>query len=184
MPSNSSPKSVLLRGHPAFRVGKANAALTPGHLIEQMSTGNYRKHATAGQHTQALIAREEEYTGGDLDTAYASNDHLPFYAAKPGDQFYMIVAAGAAAIAIGDYLESAGDGTLRKRVALVDNSGGTADGTIADVPGSYTEATEANNLADIAAFVNASRSSAIARALEALDNSGSSDAARLRVEII
>ena len=39
--------------------------------------------------------------------------------------------------------------------ALTDNSGGTASDTIADVPGSYTEATLANQIASLAAKVNA-----------------------------
>lgn len=39
--------------------------------------------------------------------------------------------------------------------ALTDNSGGTASDTIADVPGTYTEATLANQLASIIAKVNA-----------------------------
>lgn len=37
---------------------------------------------------------------------------------------------------------------------LVDNSGGTADGTLADVPVTYSESTTANNFADLAAKVN------------------------------
>lgn len=40
-------------------------------------------------------------------------------------------------------------------VALTDSSGGTAGDTIADVPGSYTEATLANQLASLAGKVNA-----------------------------
>jgi len=40
-------------------------------------------------------------------------------------------------------------------VELTDSSGGTASDTIADVPGSYTEATLANQLASIVAKVNA-----------------------------
>jgi predicted RecA/RadA family phage recombinase len=39
--------------------------------------------------------------------------------------------------------------------ALTDNSGGTASDTIADVPGSYTEATLANQLASLTAKINA-----------------------------
>jgi len=39
-------------------------------------------------------------------------------------------------------------------VALTDSSGGTASNTIADVPGSYTEATLANQLASLAAKTN------------------------------
>jgi hypothetical protein len=40
-------------------------------------------------------------------------------------------------------------------VALTDSSGGTPSDTIADVPGSYTEATLANQLASLTAKVNA-----------------------------
>jgi mannose/fructose-specific phosphotransferase system component IIA len=40
-------------------------------------------------------------------------------------------------------------------VALTDSSGGTPGNTIADVPGSYTEATLANQLASLTAKINA-----------------------------
>jgi hypothetical protein len=39
-------------------------------------------------------------------------------------------------------------------VVLTDNSGGTASNTLADVPGSYTEATLANQIASLAGKVN------------------------------
>jgi mannose/fructose-specific phosphotransferase system component IIA len=39
-------------------------------------------------------------------------------------------------------------------VALTDSSGGTPGNTIADVPGTYTEATLANQLASLTAKVN------------------------------
>jgi hypothetical protein len=39
--------------------------------------------------------------------------------------------------------------------ALTDNSGGTASDTLADVPASYTEATLANQIASLAAKINA-----------------------------
>lgn len=38
---------------------------------------------------------------------------------------------------------------------LVDNTGGTADGTLAAVEGTYTQATIRNNQADMAAKINA-----------------------------
>lgn len=40
-------------------------------------------------------------------------------------------------------------------VALTDSTGGTPGNTIADVPGTYTEATLANQLASLTAKVNA-----------------------------
>lgn len=40
-------------------------------------------------------------------------------------------------------------------VALTDSSGGTPSNTIADVPGTYTEATLANQIASLTAKINA-----------------------------
>lgn len=48
-----------------------------------------------------------------------------------------------------------GSGSLGALTELTDNSGGTASDTIADVPGTYTEATLANQIASLVAKVNA-----------------------------
>lgn len=189
MPSNDTPKTVVLRGDPVSKEGTANAAgILPGHLLERMSTGNIRVHSTAGGMRPALLfARVEEYTGGGLDTAYASGDRIPMWSCRPGDEVYALVPAGAAAIAIGDMLESAGDGTLRKIANyLTDSSGGTANTTVQSVSGAYTQAEVANNFADVAAAINAYKTavSGVARALQAVDNSGGGSAVRIKVEIV
>lgn len=186
MPSNTAPKTVLLKGDFSYRTGKANAAITPGMLIEQMSSGNFRKHATAGGvKPTALFAREEEYVGGGIDTDFAANDSLPYVVAHAGAQVYAIVAASAAAIVIGDLLESDGAGGVRKAGDyLTDNSGGSADATVADVASSFNEAGLADNFADLAAAVNRMKPGAFARAVEAVDNSGGGTAVRLKVEIL
>ncbi len=182
----ANPKTISLRGCPERREGVANAAITPGYLVEQMTTGKYRKHATAGGvHPGRLFAAEQEWTGKSIDTAYASDEQLPILNCKPGDQVYALVAASAAAIAIGDLLESAGDGTLRKAVAyLTDNSGGSANTTLQDIGSSHVEAEVANDLADLAAAINRLHPGAVARAIEAKDNSGGGTEARIRVEIL
>lgn len=186
MSSRTAPKTILLRGTPAAREGIANAAITPGYLIEQMSTGNFRKHATAGGVAPAkLFAREEEYVGGGIDTAYAASDRLPYWDCRSGDQVYAVLAAAAAAIVIGSVLESAGDGTLRLAGNyLTDNSGGTGNTTLQDIGASPTEAEVGNNFADVAAAINRIKPGVIARALEAVDNSGGSGEVRIRVEIL
>lgn len=186
MASYDTPKCILLRGSPAHREGVANAAITPGMLIEQMSTGKFRAHATAaGVVPSKLFAREEEYVGGNIDTAYAANDQLPYMVCQPGDQVYALVAASAAAIVIGDLLESDGAGMLRKKATyLTDNSGGTANTTLQDIGASPAEAEIANNDADLAAAINRLAPGCIARALEAVDNSGGGSAVRIRVEIL
>lgn len=182
----ASPKTILLKGCPSRREGVANAAMTPGHLIEQMTTGKFRVHATAGGVRPArLFASEQEWTGKSIDTAFAANDQVPILNCKPGDVIYALVPASADAIVIGDFLESNGDGTLRKCANyLTDNSGGSANATVADVAGSFNEAGLADNFADLAAAINRLAPGAVAKALEAVDNSGGGSAVRIRVEII
>jgi len=193
MTSATDPKTILLKGQPQYREGIADAALTPGELVEQMTTGNFRKHATAaGVMPSKLFAREEEYVGGGIDVAYAASDTFPYMACQSGDQVYALVAASAVAIVIGDLLESAGDGTLRKVTALItDSTGGTASATtIANLADGTTYATDhaalENNLATIALALNSRQAgfSAVARAIEAVDNSGGGSEARIKVEIV
>lgn len=182
----ATPKTISLKGCPSRREGVANAAITPGMLIEQMTTGKFRAHATAGGVRPArLFMAEQEWTGDTIDTACAANDQIAVLNCKPGDVIYALVPASAAAIVIGDLLESAGDGTLRKAANyLTDNSGGTGNATVEDISASPTEAQVANNFADMAAAINRLAPGAVARAVEALDNSGGGSAARIRVEVL
>lgn len=99
----------------------ANAAITPGHLIEVMSTGKVRKHASAGQNVLPMFALEDELQGKGIDEAYAAADPVQCWIPQRGDIVYALLKDGEN-IAIGDFLESAGDGTLQKHVADVDSS--------------------------------------------------------------
>ena len=94
----------------------ANAAITPGHLIELMSTGLVRVHSTASGNVLPLFALENELEGEDIDDAYAAADQVQVWVPGRGDIVNAILADGQN-IAIGDFLESAGDGTLQKYVA-------------------------------------------------------------------
>jgi len=98
----------------------ANAAITPGHLIELMSTGKVKVHATAGGPVKgAFFAVEDELQGNEIGTAYSSGDLVQYNHFRAGDRVYALLANGNN-VAIGDLLESAGDGTLQKWIA--DNS--------------------------------------------------------------
>lgn len=89
----------------------ANAALSPGHLIEILSTGKVRKHASAGAKVLARFAVEDALQGKTIDDAYAADDVVGFVAPKKGDVVNALLAAGNV-YAKGDKLFSAGDGTL------------------------------------------------------------------------
>jgi len=94
----------------------ANAALTPGHLIERMSTDKVRKHATAGGPVFPMFAMEDAFQGRKITDAYdtSDNDHVIIWIPTRGDQVYATMSATTEALVIGDFVESAGDGTLRK----------------------------------------------------------------------
>ena len=112
MASNDTPKTILLRGERLALEGTGSGAITPGHLLERDSAGTVSVHSSAAGRAVPLFAREEEYVGGGIDTAYATGDRIAFYACRTGDQVYAILEDGHN-VAIGALLESAGDGTLQ-----------------------------------------------------------------------
>ena len=94
----------------------ANATITPGMLVELMSTGKVKAHATAeGDATPIMFALEDELQGKGLDDNYIATDPVQVWIPYRGDWVYAILADGEN-IAIGDKLASAGDGTLKKHV--------------------------------------------------------------------
>ena len=96
--------------------GTANAAITPGQLIERMSTGNLRRHANAGQNAQRMFALENELVGDEMTVNYAANAIAQYGIFQAGDEVYALLADGETAV-IGSWLESNGDGDLRVHTA-------------------------------------------------------------------
>lgn len=99
MASSDTPKVTLLRGDPIYGEGTAGGAITPGMLVavsggaRTVSSAATVVAASAGA-VAPVFAREEEYTGGDIDTAYASGDNVPFMHLRRGDWVYAWLAAG------------------------------------------------------------------------------------------
>lgn len=109
-------KTIFLKsgrsGDPLQKEGKANAAITPGHLIELMTTGNLRVHATGGGPAGARFAIEDALQGKEIGDAYVANNRVQYIHAAPGDEVYAWLKDGES-VAIGAKLESAGNGSLR-----------------------------------------------------------------------
>ena len=145
--------TIVVKGYPMRKEAVAAEAITPGHLMSLNSSNRLIKHAVAAGNSNATFAIENEVFGQGIDVAYANNDNVLYGIFAPGDEVNALVAASAAAIVIGDYLESAGNGTLRK----VTTAAATAD---------------------------TSRSSIVAKALQAVDNSAGGSQARILVEIV
>lgn len=115
------PKTISLRGESILKERKANAAITPGHLVEIMSTGNLRVHATAGGQAAKAFALEQDLIGRGIDTAYAAGESVRYAVFSPGAEVYALLVTGETS-AIGDFLESAGNGTLQVASTPVEGS--------------------------------------------------------------
>lgn len=91
----------------------ANAAITPGDLVEVMSTGRVRRHNGRSENALTMFALEDELQGKTIDDNYAQHDKVQVWVAGRGDLVYARLKADEN-ISIGDWLVSAGDGTLEK----------------------------------------------------------------------
>jgi len=152
------PNTISLKGLGTRKEAAADVAVTPGYLLEFGATG-VQPHSSAGTDAAAAFAVENDIAGKGIDDDYAIADQVLYSVFTPGDEVYGLVAAAAAAIVKGDFLESAGDGTLRKHTAQAVVEGGAATYTI-------------------------SSKAIVARAIEAVDNSAGAAEARIQIEIV
>lgn len=106
--------TIVVKGYPMRKEDVAAEAITPGHLIDLNSSNRLIKHAGAAKTASARFAIENEVFGQGIDVAYINNDNVLYGIFRPGDEVNALVAPSASAIVIGDELESAGNGTLRK----------------------------------------------------------------------
>lgn len=140
--------TILLKGNGVKVEFDAGTAITPGYLIQLSSDGDVDPHATAAANAVPMWAQENELVGNGIDDDYAVGESVKCIITQPGSEIYAKVAASAPAIVIGQYLESAGDGTVRLAVTdaatddtqrasivgmaleAVDNSGGGTEARI------------------------------------------------------
>ncbi len=107
------PETIFLSGEPNRFEAEAGGAITPGHLIEINSSGNVVVHNTAGGVCPAWVAMENDIGGDDIDHAYASGEIVLYNACRAGDEALLTVANGEN-IAIGDRLQSNGNGEVQE----------------------------------------------------------------------
>jgi len=107
----SSENQVHLIG--AFRREEAVAAgtITPGMLVEEDSSGEFQAHSTEGGYAARRFAEIDALQGRTLDDDYSADDLVSANVELVGNEVNAFIKAGED-IAIGDFLISAGDGTL------------------------------------------------------------------------
>jgi hypothetical protein len=116
MATRASHSVVIKKYSDCIEEFVASAAITPGHLVEVISGGEIRVHTTASGNVLPMFAFENELEGEGIDTAYAHEDPVQVWIPTRGDIVNALLADGQTIVA-GDFLESAGDGTLTKYVA-------------------------------------------------------------------
>lgn len=134
MTSQTNPKTIELYGYGCQHEATALGTITPGMLVER-AAGGVQAHSSAGDVANTSFANEYALTGGTIDRDYLEDDQVIFTSYNPGSGIYALVADGAAAIAEGALLASAGDGTLAvagddevavaQALEAVDNSAGS-----------------------------------------------------------
>jgi|APSaa5957512535_1039671.scaffolds.fasta_scaffold02579_13 hypothetical protein len=124
-----SSRTVVQMGDPLQKERTATAvAILPGYLIEQVpGAETVRAHSTAGGRANIAVAIENSNAGGEVTTAYAVSSKIQYVTPRSGDEILMMIQASEN-IAIGDWLESAGDGALRELVEV--DKGASASGNI------------------------------------------------------
>lgn len=91
----------------------ASVIVKPGMLLARDSADKYKPHDTAQGYAEKLFAREDDKQGNSITDAYAIGKRVSAFFCVPGDEVNALFTA-AENIAIGDLLESAGDGTLQE----------------------------------------------------------------------
>jgi len=112
----TNPHTIVLKGEPIRKEYAAGGTITPGHLIALNSSGVVVVHSSAAGNAQRMFALENMLQGETITDTYTSADQVQCAVCPRGVEIYAIL-ADSQTIAIGDFLESAGDGTLRKHEA-------------------------------------------------------------------
>lgn len=112
-------RKITIKGDPVRGEALANAAITPGHLIELISTGKVQKQAGNALNHPMMIALENSLAGDEIGTAYAAGDMVQYGVFGSGDEAYVFLSDGENVV-IGDELEvGSTDGEFIKRASGV-----------------------------------------------------------------
>lgn len=94
----------------------ASVAIMPAMLVELDGSGGVKPHAVADVAAVPRFARENQIVGGTIDDQYAIGDTTVYDTFPTGSKVQCIIADGQT-ITEGDWMCSAGDGTLKKVAA-------------------------------------------------------------------
>jgi hypothetical protein len=116
-------KTIILKNYSnVFEEFVANGAILPGMLVEQTpSAATIRTHRTASGPQIPMFAIEDALQGKGIDDTYATGDQVRVWIPQRGDQVYALL-KDEQTIAIGDLMESDGEGRLQKHTSATADS--------------------------------------------------------------
>ncbi len=107
----------------------ASATITPGMLLELGSDGKVKPHSQAGKTCEKMFALEDELQGKGIDDDYKIGDKVQCWIPGRGDVVYAIQDTSEI-VTIGEFLESAGDGTLQAVIPESDSGATYPDSVV------------------------------------------------------
>ena len=114
-------KTIVLKGQGVRKEHLAAGTITPCHLIALNGSSRVGGYATAGGNAAVMVAIEEDHIGHDIDDDYSSGDLVMYEHLPPGAEWQAILTTSQTVVQ-GDFLESAGNGRLRKHTPPVMDS--------------------------------------------------------------
>ena len=114
----SAEKTIVVKGqqyciHDRGPV-KVAVSIMPGMLLARDAADTLIPHGAAAANVGSrMFAIEDDLQGKDIDDAYAALQECTYVTAVRGALINALVAPSAAAVVIGSFVESAGDGTVK-----------------------------------------------------------------------
>lgn len=110
-------RTIVLKGKLGRRYEEARLSVAgkPGYLMEMATgadAGKYKPHATAGGNTPRVFLIEDDFKGETIDDEVAIGEIGRLWHAEPGDIVNCVLTTSQT-ITVGEFLESAGNGTFR-----------------------------------------------------------------------
>lgn len=109
---SSGRYTIMVEGTGIQDEAVANAAITPGQLVELLSTGKVQKVAAAGGKVEIAVAIEDYLQGNGINDDYAVGARVLHRIFCRGQQVLLILADGEN-VAIGDKLVAATGGEVK-----------------------------------------------------------------------
>lgn len=100
---------------------EAHATIIPGMLLSLNSDNEVLAHGTSTGNAEKIFALEDELQGKGIDDDYTAGDKVQCWIAGRGDQVNALL-KDEETIVIGDFLESDGEGRLKKYTADIPDS--------------------------------------------------------------